>query len=94
MTATHDGVGGETRRGRLPVDRVPGWPGCIATMIAAGDTTEEIDNPRRGGDGHIVVRGGVGLWRSGMRLDLIDEFRLGLRPTSGIVGLQYRRRHR
>jgi dihydrofolate reductase len=50
------------------------------TTIAAGDTTEEIDKLRRRGDGHIVVWGGVSLWRSLMRLDLIDEFRLGLHP--------------
>ncbi len=29
------------------------------TTIAAGDTAEEIDKLRRGGDGHIVVWGGV-----------------------------------
>ena len=34
----------------------------------------------RGGDGHIVVWGGVSFWRSLMRLDLIDEFRLDLHP--------------
>ena len=50
------------------------------TTIAAGDTTEEIDTLRQGGDGHIVVWGGVGLWRSLMRLDLIDEFRVDLHP--------------
>jgi dihydrofolate reductase len=50
------------------------------TTIAAGDTTEEIDKLRRGGDGHIVVWGGVSLWRSLMRLDLIDEFHLSLFP--------------
>jgi dihydrofolate reductase len=50
------------------------------TTIAAGETTEEIDKLRRGGDGHIVVWGGVGLWRSLVRLDLIDEFRLDLHP--------------
>jgi dihydrofolate reductase len=50
------------------------------TTIAAGDTTEEIDKLRRGGDGHIVVWGGVGFWRSLMRLDLIDEFRVDLHP--------------
>lgn len=50
------------------------------TTIAAGDTTEEIDRLRRGGDGHIAVWGGVGLWRSLMQLDLIDEFRLDLHP--------------
>ena len=50
------------------------------TTIAAGDTTEEIDQLRLGGDGHIVVWGGVGLWRSLMRLDLIDELRLSVFP--------------
>jgi dihydrofolate reductase len=50
------------------------------TTIAAGDTAEEIDKLRQGGDGHIVAWGGVSLWRSLMRLDLIDEYRLGLHP--------------
>jgi dihydrofolate reductase len=50
------------------------------TTIAGGDTTEEIDKLRQGGDGHIVVWGGVRLWRSLMRLDLIDEFRLSMYP--------------
>ncbi len=50
------------------------------TTIAAGDTTEEIDKLRLAGDGHIVVWGGVGLWRSLMRLDLIDELRVSLFP--------------
>jgi RibD C-terminal domain len=50
------------------------------TTIAAGDTAEEIDKLRRGGDGHIVVWGGVSLWRSLMQLDLIDEFPPGLAP--------------
>src|SRR5437879_621983 len=50
------------------------------TTIAAGDTAEEIDKLRRGGDGHIVVWGGVSFWRSLMRLDLIDEFHLELFP--------------
>jgi dihydrofolate reductase len=50
------------------------------TTIAAGDTAEEIDKLRRGGDGHIVVWGGVSLWRSLMLLDLIDEFHVSLFP--------------
>jgi len=50
------------------------------TAITAGDTTAEIDKLRQGGDGHIVVWGGVSLWRSLMRLDLIDEFRLSMYP--------------
>lgn len=50
------------------------------TTIAAGDTAEEIDRLRRGGDGHIVVWGGVGLWRSLMQLDLIDELHVSMFP--------------
>jgi hypothetical protein len=41
---------------------------------------EEIEEIRRGGDGYIVVWGGVSLWRSLMRLDLIDELQLSLFP--------------
>ncbi|MEU5867277.1 dihydrofolate reductase family protein [Nonomuraea sp. NPDC047529] len=50
------------------------------TTIAAGDTTDEIDKLRLGGDGHVIVWGGVSLWRSLMRLDLIDELRLSMFP--------------
>ena len=50
------------------------------TTIADGDTAQEIDKLRRGGDGHIVVWGGVRFWRSLMRLDLIDELRVSLYP--------------
>ena len=57
--------------------RTPEWGN---TTVAAGDTAEEIDKLRLGGDGHIVVWGGVSLWRSLMRLDLIDEFHLSLFP--------------
>ncbi len=49
------------------------------TTIAVGDTTEEVDKLRQGGDGHIVVWGSIGLWPL-MRLDLIDEWHLGLHP--------------
>ena len=50
------------------------------TTIAAGDTAEEIDKLRLGGDGHIVVWGGVRLWRSLMQLDLIDELQVSMFP--------------
>src|SRR5215212_6477418 len=50
------------------------------TTIAAGDTTEEVDKLRHGGDGHILVWGGVRLFRSLMQLDLIDELRVSLFP--------------
>ena len=41
---------------------------------------EEVDKLRQGGDGYIVVWGGVGLWRSLMALDLIDELQVSLFP--------------
>jgi dihydrofolate reductase len=50
------------------------------TTIAAGDTAEEIEQLRQGGDGHILAWGGVKLWRSLMQLDLIDEFHVSLYP--------------
>jgi dihydrofolate reductase len=50
------------------------------TTIAAGDTAEEIDKLRLGGDGHIVVWGGVSFWRSLLQLDLIDELQLSMFP--------------
>jgi dihydrofolate reductase len=50
------------------------------TTIAARDTAAAIDELRRGGDGHVIVWGGVRLWRSLMRLDLIDELRLSVFP--------------
>jgi dihydrofolate reductase len=50
------------------------------TTIAAGDTAEEIDRIRLGGEGHVIVWGGVALWRSLMQLDLIDEIQVSLFP--------------
>jgi len=58
------------------------------TTIATGDTAEEIDKLRQGGDGHIVAWGGVSFWRSLMRLDLIDEWHLGLHPYVADEGTQ------
>lgn len=52
----------------------------VNTTIASGDIAEEIDALRGDGDGHIVVWGGVTLWRSLMRLDLLDEFRISMYP--------------
>ena len=50
------------------------------TTIASGDTAEEINELRQGGDGHILVWGGVRLWRSLMQLDLIDELHVSMFP--------------
>jgi len=56
------------------------------TTIAAGDTAEEIEKLKRGGDGHIVVWGGRRFWRSLTRLDLIDEFHLDVYPYMAAEG--------
>ena len=50
------------------------------TTIARGDLAEEVDALRRGGDGYIIVAGGISFWRSLARLDLIDEYRVTLVP--------------
>jgi dihydrofolate reductase len=50
------------------------------TAIAAGDTAEEIDKLRHGGDGYIVVWGGVSFFRSLMQLDLVDELHVTMFP--------------
>ena len=50
------------------------------TTIASGDLGEEIDTLRRGGDGYIVVSGGIRFWQALARLDLIDEYRLTVVP--------------
>ena len=50
------------------------------TTIASGDTADEIDKLRLGGDGHIVVWGGVSFWRSLMLLDLVDELQVSMFP--------------
>ena len=50
------------------------------TTIAAGDTADEIDRLRLGGEGYILVWGGVSFWRSLMRLDLIDELQVSMFP--------------
>jgi dihydrofolate reductase len=53
------------------------WAG---TTIVSGDLAEEVDKLRRGGDGYIIVHGGISLWRSLARLDLIDEYRVTMVP--------------
>ena len=50
------------------------------STIAGGDTVEEVHKLRQGGDGYIVVWGGVELWRSLMRLDLLDEVQVSMFP--------------
>jgi hypothetical protein len=52
---------------------------------STGEPPGEPESAR--GAGHIVVRGGVSLWRSLMRLDLVSS----TASSNGIVELQYRR---
>src|SRR5438552_2389991 len=80
-TATHHPFAGILNAARKVVfSRTLKTAEWANTTIAAGDTAKEIDKLRRGGDGHIVVWGGVSFWRSLMRLDLIDEFHVDLFP--------------
>jgi dihydrofolate reductase len=58
------------------------------TTVAAGDTAEEIDRLKRGGDGYIVVWGGYKFWRSLMHLDLIDELHLDMFPYLAAEGIR------
>jgi len=50
------------------------------TTIASGDLAEDVDKLRRGGDGYVVVHGGVSFWRSLAQLDLIDQYRVTMVP--------------
>lgn len=52
------------------------WAG---TTVASGDLATEMAR-LKDGDGHLLVWGGVRLWRSLMALDLIDEFRISMYP--------------
>lgn len=65
--------------GDLPNDpaRLDFLQGAYAHAMGRSAYEDEL---KRGGDGHIVVWGGVTLWRSLMRLDLLDELRLDLYP--------------
>jgi len=80
-TATGDPNAGPLNAARKVVFsrtlKTAGWAG---TTIASGDFAEEVDKLRRGGDGYIVAHGGISLWRSLARLDLIDEYRVTLVP--------------
>jgi dihydrofolate reductase len=50
------------------------------TSIASGELGEEIEKLKLDGDGYIIADGGAGLFRSLIRLDLIDEYRVRLVP--------------
>jgi dihydrofolate reductase len=50
------------------------------TTVINGDLTAEIQKLKPGGDGYIIADGGLGLLRSLIRQDLVDEFRIYLVP--------------
>ncbi len=56
------------------------------TTIASGDTTEEVDKLRQGGDGYVILWGGIELWFSLMKLDLVDEIHVSLFPYISAKG--------
>jgi dihydrofolate reductase len=80
-TATHHPFADILNEGRKVVfSRTLATADWANTTIASGDTAEEIDRLRLGGDGYIVVWGGVRLWLSLMQLDLIDELHVSMFP--------------
>jgi dihydrofolate reductase len=50
------------------------------TTVNNGDLAAEIEKLKLGGDGYIIADGGLGLLRSLIRCDLVDEFRIYLVP--------------
>jgi dihydrofolate reductase len=50
------------------------------TTVISGDLAAEIQKLKLGGDGYVIADGGVGLLRSLIRHDLVDEFRVYLVP--------------
>jgi dihydrofolate reductase len=56
------------------------------TTIVNGDTAAEIEKLRRGGNGDIMVHGGISLVQSLARLDLADEYRLSVFPFLAVSG--------
>jgi dihydrofolate reductase len=56
------------------------------STINSGDLAEEIHKLKQDGDGYIAAHGGVRFWRSLMRLDLIDEYRVTVFPYLAVKG--------
>jgi dihydrofolate reductase len=59
------------------------------TTIASGDLAEEVNKLRQGGDGYIIVGGGISFWRALARLDLIDEYRMTMVPYVAGEGTRF-----
>lgn len=56
------------------------------STVASGDLDTELDALRRDGDGTIVAHGGVGFWKSLIKRDLIDEYRITVFPYLAATG--------
>lgn len=54
-------------------------PKWANTTVAAGDTATAMAELREG-EGHLLVWGGIRMWRSLIALDLVDEWRISLYP--------------
>jgi len=50
------------------------------STVATGEIGAEVEKLKLEGDGYIVADGGIGFWRSLIRHDLIDEYRISLFP--------------
>ena len=64
------------------------------TTVVNGDLAAEIEKLKLGGDGYIIADGGLGLLRSLIRHDLVDEFRIQSGPLPGGQGPAGLRRSR
>lgn len=60
-----------------------GWAG---TTIVSGDLAAGLDALRRHGTGEILAHGGIRFAQSLARLDLVDEYRLGVVPGAAGAG--------
>ena len=63
--------------GLLADEGTEDWQFCFGLPVDPADQKQKLGVYE---SAYIVVWGGVGLWRSLMRLDLIDEFPLDLHP--------------
>ena len=60
-----------------------GWAG---TTIVSGDLAAGLDALRQHGSGEILAHGGIRFAQSLARLDLVDEYRLGVVPGAAGAG--------
>jgi dihydrofolate reductase len=58
------------------------------SSVATGYLPTEVEKLKQDGDGYIVAHGGIGFWRSLVRDDLIDEYRISLFPYVAGSGMR------